>query len=155
MPGGRAVSFLEYRDNQERPESIALHENTARKLRSVWVAVADLSIATRQAEPFGFRVIGKRNYDFLGESGLEIERGQGSIVLFQPANPSSVLSSVVKQDGVGLFGLSVAVSNLGTAQRIAEHGFATKFKVSVSGTSTAFVVPGALTGGSYIEFVQE
>jgi len=51
--------------------------------------------------------------------------------------------------------MSVAVSDLGTAERIAEHGFATKFKVFASERSTAFVVPGALTGGSFIEFVQE
>src|SRR5580658_7924081 len=90
VPGGAGVGFLEYRNNSDRlkpdrlqsmreraerevpdPRRLAgeIHANTARKLRSVWVAVPSMDKALAQAGRFGFKAVGQRNFKALGEKG--------------------------------------------------------------------------------------
>jgi len=176
VPGGRGVGFLEYRNNGDSlqpdafqrmrqlaerdvpdPRRLAgeIHANTARKLLSVWVAVPSVSEAVQQSERFGFSAGAERHIEALGEKGREVQCGQGTIVFFAPVNRNSSLSLLVKNQGLGPFGFSVAVANLGTAQKIAEQGMNARFPVQQSGTRMSFVVPARLTAGAFIEFVQQ
>ena len=176
VPGGAGVSFLEYRNNAdnlkagtfERMRQLAerdvpdprraageIHANTGRKLLSVWVAVPSVSEAVRQSEQFGFTAGAARDVEALGEKGREVQCGQGAIVFFAPMDGNSALSQLVKEQGLGPFGFSVAVANLQTAQKIAEQGMNTRFAIQRAGNRISFVVPARLAAGTFVEFVQQ
>jgi len=176
VPGGAGVSFLEYRNNAdnlkadtfERMRQLAerdvpdprraageIHANTGRKLLSVWVAVPSVSEAVRQSEQFGFTAGAERDVEALGEKGREVQCGQGAIVFFAPVNGNSALSQLVKDQGLGPFGFSIAVANLQTAQKIAEQGMNTRFGIQRAGNRISFVVPARLAAGTFVEFVQQ
>jgi Glyoxalase-like domain len=174
VPGGPGVGFLEYQSNADRlkPERYKralelarnfpdprrpageVNANTARRLRSVWVAVPSVSAAVEQANRFGFATLGLRNVKSLGEKGEEVLCGQGTIVFFAPENPHSPLSVLVKKQGLGPFGISLQVNDLKTAHHVVEQGTKSKFKLERDRQRSSFVVPAELAAGTYIEFVQ-
>jgi hypothetical protein len=176
VPGGAAVDFLEYRGNSDhlKPERFQrareraerevpdarrvpgeLHANTARKLLSVWIAVPSVPEAVRQAERFGFVAGAERHIKALGEKGQEVQCGQGTLVFFEPVRQNSPLAVLVKKQGLGPFGMTVAVADLKTAQRIVQQGMHAKFGIQRTGSRTSFIVPAELAGGTFIEFVQQ
>ncbi len=176
VPGGASVGFLEYRNNSDRlkPDRFQsmreraerevpdprrgageIHANTARKLRSVWVAVPSVEKALAQAERFGFKAIGQRDFKALGEKGQEVQCGQGTIVFFQPGKANSLLAALVKKQGLGPIGISVAVADLKTAQRIVQEGTHAKFAIQRSGTQMSLIVPAEFAAGTFVEFVQQ
>lgn len=176
VPGGPGVGFLEYRDNASRrdparyetirarmqrevPDSRRapgeLHANTARKLLSVLVSVPNVADAVRQTERLGFAVGEERYVKDLGEKGREVECGIGAFVFFEAANPRGALSAYVKQKGLGPFGFSVSVVDLKAAQRVVEQGTNRKFAIRKLASRSSFMVPAAVAGGSFVEFVQQ
>lgn len=176
VPGGPGVGFLEYRNNASRrdparyetirarierevPDSRRapgeLHANTARKLLSVLVSVPSIADAVRQSERLGFAAGEERYIKDLGEKGREVQCGIGTLVFFEAANPRSALSAYVRQKGLGPFGLSVSVLNLKIAQRVVHQGTNRKVVIQKSGGRSSFIVPAALCGGTFVEFVQQ
>jgi Glyoxalase-like domain len=175
VPGGPGVGFVEYQNQADRlkPERFQsalkiaqrdfpdprrsageIHANTARKLRSVWVAVPSVAEAVKQAARFGFAAGAESQFKALGEIGREVPCGQGSIVFFEPAHQNSPIAALVKKQGLGPFGISVGVADLKTAQRVVEEGTHAKFQIQHSGNRTSFIVPAELAAGTVIEFVQ-
>ncbi len=173
VPGGDAVGFLEYRDNQRkmapkysddfraraerefpdpRRRAGEIHPNTARWMRSVWVAVESVSDAVKQSEIFGFAGAAARENKSLGARGREVECGRGTIVFWEAAKPGTPLSGLIKSRGLGAFGVSIDVVDLKLARRIAEKGIGKKLPMDVASPRKNFVVPGELTGGVWIEF---
>jgi hypothetical protein len=176
VAGGTGVGILEYRNNSDRlpPERFQImreraerevpdprrpagevHANTARKLRSVWVAVPNVDKAIAQAARFGFNALGRRDVKALGETGREVQCGQGTIVFFEPAHPGSPLAALVRKQGLGPFGISVSVANLKTAQQVVQDGTHAKFAIELTGSKTRFIVPANLAAGTFVEFVQQ
>jgi hypothetical protein len=176
VPGGEGVGFLEYRNNPDHlkperfqstreraerenpdPRRLAgeIHANTARKLRSVWVAVPSVDKAVAQAERFGFRARGQLYFKALGEKGAEVECGQGTIVFFEAVKQNGPLGALVKRQGLGPFGISVSVTDLKTAQRVVQAGTHAKFGIQRTGTRMSFIVPAELAAGTFVEFVQQ
>jgi hypothetical protein len=99
VPGGPGVGFLEYRDNADRltprdaqarreraerevPDARRppgeIHSNTARTLRSVWVAVSTVAEAVKQSQRFGFAPGAERQLAALGARGREVQCGRCS-----------------------------------------------------------------------------
>jgi hypothetical protein len=176
VPGGLGVGFLEYRINSnllnpdrfkrllERAErevpdprrtSGEIHANTARRLRSVWIAVPSVVEAVKQAGRFEFAAGVERQFKALGEKGREVQCGQGTLVFFEPVHEHSPLAALVDKQGFGLFGISIGVADLKTAQRIVQQGTQVKFRIQRLGNQASFVVPSDLAGGTFLEFVQE
>jgi hypothetical protein len=62
-----------------RPSGEA-HANTARRIKSVWVAVTSASDAVRHSQVFGFPELGERKSALLRAKGREVKCGEGSIV---------------------------------------------------------------------------
>ena len=176
VPGGLAVGFLQYRTNSNLPNadrfrrlleraerevpdprrnSGEIHANTARRLRSVWVAVPSVADAVKQAERFEFAAGVDRQFKTLGEKGREVQCGQGTLVFIEPAHKNSPLAALVDKQGFGLFGISIGVADLKTAQRIVQQGTHAKFKIQQLGNQVSFIVPSDLAGGTFLEFVQE
>lgn len=173
VPGGKGVGFLEYgvnsldpgrfkklqtRAEKEVPDprrsSGEVHANSARTLRSVWVAVPSVKEAVDQSARFGFVPRTKRKSKTLGEEGQEVQCGEGTLIFFEATHQGSSLAAFVKRHGLGPFGISVEVADIKTAQRIIEHGMQTRFNIQRNGKERSFVVPEQMAGGLYIEFVQ-
>lgn len=175
VPGGDAVGIIEYRNNsgpallegreirrkqnpapQEDPRLAAGedHVNTARQLRSVWVAVPDASAAVKQSVSLGFAAIGNTQSSALGAVGQQVACGQGSIEFWEPASRGGQLASLLKQKGPGPFGFSVGVADLRRAHDVAQEGFQTKLAIEDQSDRKSVSVPGGLTGGVWVEFVQ-
>jgi len=91
----------------------------------------------------------------LNEKGQEVQCGQGTIVLFEPANKNSPLAALIKKQGFGPFGISISVADLKTAQRVIQDGTHSKLGIQRSGTFASFIVPAGLAAGTFVEFVQQ
>lgn len=173
VPGGAGVGFVEYKilNPEKSPERVLerverevpdsrrakgeFHANTARRLRSVWVALPSAAEAVKQAGQFGFAGGLEPVLRALGETGMNVQCGQGTLVFFEAAHQNSLLASFVAKKGLGPFGISVGVADLTTAQRIVQEGMQAKFEIQHSGNRMSFVVPAELAAGIFIEFVQE
>jgi len=176
VPGGEGVGFLEYPNNSDRlrPERFReqlervqkglpdsrrqdgeIHANTARRLRSVWVAATSISDAVKRSELFGFTPGSERQLAVLSARGREVQCGQGTIVFWEPIKQDGTLSALVKKQGPGLFGVSIEVADLTRAHDIAERGTQSKLAIEHQGDRASFVVPADLAGGTWIEFVQQ
>jgi hypothetical protein len=161
VPGGDRARFLEYNDQdqkgmaetikREHPNS-PLHANTARRMRSAWVAVRSASDAVKHSELFGFAELGQRESTLLGARGREVQCGAGTIVFWESTKAGSPLEKLIKTKGVGPFGASVDVADLDVAHRIVENGMGKKLALETSGSRKTFVVPGDLISGTWIEF---
>jgi hypothetical protein len=151
----RALERAQREFPDSRRSAGEIHANTARKLRSVWVAVPSVAEAVRQAARFGFAAGTDSRFRALGEIGQEVQCGQGTIVFFEPAHPNSPLAALVKKQGHGPFGVSIGVADLRTAQRVVQEGTHARYHIQHNGSRTSFIVPAALAAGTVIEFVQQ
>jgi hypothetical protein len=174
VPGGDAVGIIEYNNNSDparmefRRRSLLSsdlpkdsrraagedHANSARQLRSVWVAVPDVSAAVKESEAFGFAVMGKTKLSAIGAVGQQVACGQGSIEFWEPAGRDGQLASLLKQKGSGPFGFSVGVASLQRSHELAQDGFQTKLAIENQSDRKSVTVSGKLTGGVWVEFVQ-
>lgn len=175
VPGGPGVGFIAYtnaadrmkpdrfqrvleRATQEAPDprrpAGEISANTARKLRAAWVAVPSVVEALKQAARFGFPAT-RSHIAALGETGEEVQCGEGTIVFFEAKHPDSQLAAIVRKKGLGPFGISVGVANLKAAQRIVKEGTQATFEIRVEKSRRSFVVPAELAAGTVFEFVQE
>ena len=167
VPGGEGVGFLEYDDREwwknvpsvpvfsdpRRPSGEA-HANTARRIRSVWVAVTSASDAVRHSQAFGFPELGQRKSALLRAKGREVKCGQGSIVFWESTNPRSPLSDFIGKEGLGPFGLSIEVADLRAAREIVRKGVGKQRLIESEGSKQSFVLTPDSTGGIWLEFVQ-
>jgi hypothetical protein len=175
VPGGADAGFIDYgsvvrqrildpgrtQRHRERAEKEfpdprrragEVHPNTARRMRSVWVAVSSVSDALKQAELFGFAAVAEHEDKLLGARGREVQCGLGAIIFWESVKPGAPLAALIKQKGVGPFGLSIEVADLKVAHQIIEDGMHKKFPFE--GSRKSFIVPAELTAGTWIEFAE-
>jgi hypothetical protein len=93
------------------------HPNSASSLSAILVAVNDLEKAVA-----GYASIGKLNsrevaFPEFGAVAREIVLVRGSIFLLQATGPSSPTAQRIKTSGEGLFGMRLAVTDLGQARK--------------------------------------
>jgi hypothetical protein len=167
IPGGQGVGILEYADNvdrlsterltqtRERIEHDApdprrkagdLHANTAKKLESVWVAVANLQEGVKQSELLGLKPLRERTLESIAARGREVQCGQGTIVFWEGAKDRNL--------PLGPFGVSIGVDDINRAHEIAEKGMGRQLRLEKYDGRTRFLVPPDGAGGIWLEFVQ-
>jgi catechol 2,3-dioxygenase-like lactoylglutathione lyase family enzyme len=151
-PRGDGVVFQEYHAEQPPSEN---HANTAQRLLPVWVAVPDAAAAERESRRFGFKPLAVRKSSLLGARGREVECGKGTITFWEPSSQNGPLGALLQQKGPGPFGFSVGVASLQKAHQLAEQGAHRKLPLESLGGRKSFVVPKELTGGLWVEFVQQ
>jgi catechol 2,3-dioxygenase-like lactoylglutathione lyase family enzyme len=154
VPGGDGVGFIEYRDNSATRRPPTNHSNTAQRLRSVFVAVPDAAAAQKESERLGFKPLNQRQSSELGAHAREVECGRGTITFWEPGSQSGPLASRLAKKGPGPFGFSVGVANLQKAYTLAAQGNHANLPLVSRGARKSFTVPGELTGGLWVEFVQ-
>jgi hypothetical protein len=155
VPGGDGVGFIEYKVNSAARRSPTEHANTAQHLVSVWVAVADASAAQKESGRLGFKPLRVRQSSALGARGHDVECGQGMITFWESSTRSGPLASLLRQKGPGPFGFSVGVASLQKAHQLAEQGTGKNLPLESHGRRKSFAVQGELTGGLWLEFVQQ
>jgi catechol 2,3-dioxygenase-like lactoylglutathione lyase family enzyme len=154
VPGGDGVGFIEYRNNSVTRRKPTDHSNTARRLLSVFVAVPDVAAAQKECGRLGFKPLDQRQSSALGARGREVQCGTGSITFWEPSGESSTLGVLLKQKGPGPFGFSVGVASLQTAHQLVEQGTHKNLRIESRSGHKSFTVPGELTGGLWVEFLQ-
>jgi catechol 2,3-dioxygenase-like lactoylglutathione lyase family enzyme len=154
VPGGEGVGFIEYHNNSATGRPPTDHSNTAQRLLSVFVAVPDAAAAQKESGRLGFKPFDQRQSSALGARAREVECGRGTITFWEPASQSGPLALRVAQKGPGPFGFSVGVANLEKAYQFAEQGTHANFPLVSRAAHKSFTVPGELTGGLWVEFVQ-
>jgi hypothetical protein len=178
IPGGDAAGFIDYgtefqqrgldpartqrhRDRAEkefpdpRRRSGEVHPNTARRIRSAWVAVASVPEALKRCEAFGFAGGRDVQSKTLGARGHEVPCGLGTLVFWESAKAEAPLATVIRSKGVGPFGVSVDVADLELAHKMVSEGLNQRLPLEDVGSRKSFLVPAGLTGGTWIEFGEQ
>jgi catechol 2,3-dioxygenase-like lactoylglutathione lyase family enzyme len=154
VPGGDGVGFIEYRNNSVTRLPPTDHANTSKRLLSVFVAVPDISAAQRESRRLGLKPLDQRRSDVLSARGREVECGRGTITFWEPASQNGPLGELLKQKGPGPFGFSVGVASLQKAHQLIEQRTNKSLLLESRSQLKSFAVPGELTGGLWVEFVQ-
>ena len=129
------------------------HDNTARAVRCVWIAVKDLESATGGYVSVGLLLGRRRKVRRLGAVGMEVNGRAGRILLLQPSDAHGVVASFVKGRGEGVMGLSIEVRNLLAARRVIE-GTGQRIVPYAGAYGRSLLVPADRAHGVWIEMFQ-
>lgn len=153
----RAIAFVEWDASREerlrrsKSEGSSRHPNTARGIKSVWMAVRDLNTATKVYESIGLHTGRKRKLSQLNATGREIRTGQGVILLLQPQSGDGRVFSFLADRGEGMMGVSVEVSDLRTAHTLLETNTRRKFTPYAGPYGSSILIPAEIGYGVWIE----
>ena len=103
-----------------RKEGRTEHPNTAIGIHTVWFAVHDLKSQLRTLRDAGFEADESRDLQLLGARGRELKAGSGTMILLESSDKSSVLQKYLSDHDEGIIAVSVEVSDLSKAHRMAE-----------------------------------
>jgi len=149
--------FMKRRSRQQRSSRQfrlwLQHDNTARAIRCVWIAVRDLESATRGYVSIGLLRGRRRKVRRLGAVGMEVNGRAGRILFLQPSDERGVVASFVKGRGEGVMGLSIEVRNLLAARRVIE-GTGQRIVPYPGAYGRSLLVPSDLAHGVWIEMFQ-
>lgn len=145
---------LEERFRRANPEEWQRHANTARAIKSVWIAVRELKTATKAYEAVGLLAGKKRNLPALGAIGREIQAGQGIILLLQPQGKDGQVAAFLAARGEGIMGISIEVSNLDAARALLEKNTARRFTPYAGPYGKSILIPAEFAHGVSIEMFQ-
>ncbi len=132
------------------------HPNTARGLRAVLWAVADLEAAARSFEQIGLAAGAAFVDARLGARGRRIRVGAGEIHLLAPtsAGAGPVARLLEQRKGPALLGASLAVRELATARRLAEAGAGRALPEAHTPLGRAILIPPEVVHGAWLELVE-
>jgi len=152
------VFFIEYlaadRDDKWHKEGVTQHPNTALGVHAVWFAVRDVKSQLQRLRAAGLETDGSRDVDLLSAHGREVKAASGTMILLAPNEKSSVLQEYLSEYDEGIFAVSVEVSDLAKAQRIAESAGAGKVKTYKGAYGRSLLLPPHLTHGIWVEMFQ-
>lgn len=172
-PKGTAqwLSFLEYTRHDEMLRILSENEkkglrleseehfNSAHGLSEVWIAVKDLEAQAKLLEKIGFVRLEEVAKPHLQARGFRFDAGRTSLVLMtptqEPKGPPGVLGAFLKQNGDGIFGVRVLVTDIRRALLLVRERFKGERAVITGHGDEAgrgFVVDGRFAGGLFIEF---
>ena len=131
------------------------HENTALGVRAVWIAVGDLSAASRSYEAIGL----PRGRAFadpaLGASGQVFTAGAGEIWLLAPSTPDGKVSGFLRErGGSGILGVTLAAASVPAAAAPIAHNTGAPVPTYDGLLGASFRVGPELTQGVWLEFAQ-
>lgn len=149
--------FMKRRSRQKRSSrqfrQWLQHDNTARAIRCVWIAVRDLESATRGYVSIGLLRGRRRELRRFGAVGMEVDGRAGRILLLSPSDERGVVASFVEGRGEGVMGLSIEVRNLLAARRVIESS-GQRIVPYAGAYGRSLLVPADLAHGVWIEMFQ-
>jgi catechol 2,3-dioxygenase-like lactoylglutathione lyase family enzyme len=130
------------------------HPNTAQKIDTLWLVVADLDAAIDFYQGLGLDVRFKnKKIQSLGARGAEVRYKNATLALLQPDGPGPVADFAADR-GEGILGASIQVGSLQTAHALVERNTGLNLPVFKEKGRDRFRVPASLTHGFLIEMVE-
>jgi catechol 2,3-dioxygenase-like lactoylglutathione lyase family enzyme len=130
------------------------HPNTARKIDTLWLVVADLDAAIDFYEGLGLEVRHKhKKIDYLGGRGAEVRYNTQTLALLEPDGPGLVADFAAER-GEGILGVSLEVGSLRTAHDLIQGNTGLNLRTFKDKGRNRFLIPASLTHGFLIEMVE-
>ena len=130
------------------------HPNTAQRIDTLWLVVADLDAAIEFYEGLGLEVRFKhKKVDYLGGRGAEVRYHNSTLALLQPDGPGLVADFAAER-GEGILGVSIQVGNLQTARTLIHGNTGLDLQTFKDKGRERFLIPASLTHGFLIEMVE-
>jgi catechol 2,3-dioxygenase-like lactoylglutathione lyase family enzyme len=152
------IFLIEYLSNdwydKARKEGRIEHPNTATGIHAVWFAVHDLKSQLRTLRDAGFEADESREVQLLGARGRELKAGSGAMILLESSDKSSVLQKHLSDHDEGIIAVSVEVSDLSKAQRMAESVTGSKIDIYKGTYGRSFLLSPDVTHGVWLEMFQ-
>jgi hypothetical protein len=98
------------------------HPNGARALSAIWILSADADKDRRQLARMGFGDARPVHVTQIAAHGFCVKIGTSSLLALQPDGPGTA-DDALKSGGSQILGVSIAVADLGRAQRLVERGY--------------------------------
>jgi catechol 2,3-dioxygenase-like lactoylglutathione lyase family enzyme len=130
------------------------HPNTAQKINSLWLVVADLDAAIDFYEGLGLQVSSKhQKIHYLGGRGAEVRYRDNNLILLEPDGPG-IVANFAAERGEGILGVSVQVGSIQTAIDLVNGNTGLDLVTFKYKGRDRFLVPAALTHGFLVEMVE-
>ena len=130
------------------------HPNTAQKIDTLWLVVADLDAAIDFYEGLGLEVRFKhKKIQYLGGRGAEVRYKNATLALLEPDGPGLVADFAAER-GEGILGASIQMGNLGFAHSYVRSHTGLTLPVFKDKGRKRFLIPASLTHGFLIEMVE-
>lgn len=130
------------------------HPNTAQKIDTLWLVVADLDAAIDFYEGLGLEVRFKhKKIHYLGARGAEVRYHNSTLALLEPDGPGLVADFAADR-GEGILGSSIEVGNLQTARALINGNTGLNLQTFKYKGRDRFLIPASLTHGFLIEMVE-
>ena len=160
LPTTRTSSWTTTRPRCSRCSSIFRslapqpHPNTAQKIDTLWLVVADLDAAIDFYEGLGLEVRFKhKKIHYLGARGAEVRYNNNTLALLEPDGPGLVADFAADR-GEGILGASIEVGNLQTARALINGNTGLNLQTFKYKGRDRFLIPASLTHGFLIEMVE-
>ncbi|HEV3074345.1 MAG TPA: VOC family protein [Thermoanaerobaculia bacterium] len=130
------------------------HPNTAERIDTLWLVVADLDAAIDFYTGLGLEVVARNErIDYLGGRGARVRYHNATLALLQPDGPGLVADFAADR-GEGILGVSLAVHDLVAAHRLVEGNTGLTLPTFRDRGRDRFLIPASLTHGVLIEMVE-
>jgi len=130
------------------------HPNTAERIDTLWLVVADLDAAIDFYTGLGLEVVARNEkIDYLGGRGARVRYHNATLALLQPDGPGPVADFAADR-GAGILGVSLAVQDLVAAHRLVEGNTGLTLPTFRYHGRDRFLIPASLTHGVLIEMVE-
>ncbi|HZF13166.1 MAG TPA: VOC family protein [Thermoanaerobaculia bacterium] len=130
------------------------HANTAQKIDTLWLVVADLDAAIDFYQGLGLEVRFKnKKIHYLGGRGAEVRYHNATLALLQQDGPG-IVADFAAERGEGILGVSLQVGNLATAHHLVESHTGLTLPIFKDKGRDRFLIPASLTHGFLIEMVE-
>lgn len=129
------------------------HPNGAQRISAVWLLGKDAAADSERLLRMGFRRVGEVRLAKHGLRGFRFESGGETILALEPDGPGAA-ADALGQRGPHIYGISVAVGDIGLARRISEWGFGREMASYQGLLGESFAAPTASELGFTLEFHQ-
>ncbi len=162
---GDCIFFISYDQNKRRgylrklkQEKIRRrffsHPNTARGIRSAWLAVRNLDQAVKAFSAVGLEAGRSVASKKLNTIGREIIAGRGIILLLQPKGPSGEVAAFLKRRGEGIIGVSIEVKDLRAAQELIQRNTRARLPLHRGFFGESLLISDSIAHGIWMEMFQ-
>jgi hypothetical protein len=156
-----SLFFLDYNEAQVRQMFVQVpavaprpHPNTAQKIDTLWLVVADLDAAIDFYRGLGLDVRPlRRKIGYLGARGAEVRYNTQTVDLLVPDGPGPVADFAADR-GEGILGVSLKVRDLDFAHDLIEHNTGLTLPTFTYQGQERFLIPASLTHGVLVEMVE-
>lgn len=129
------------------------HPNGAQRISAVWLLAADAKAESERLLRMGFNSAGEVKLPEQGLRGFRFDSAGETILALEP-DGSGPAADALRQRGPHLYGISIAVTEIGIARRIAEWGYGKEMKSYQGLLGKSFAAPTSTELGFMLEFHQ-